>query len=451
MISPSSRLPTLSAIAALLVAAAPAGAVTPLPSDWHTGASVPEWSANGYSSSTSDATLARVQGDGGNSVEIVPTWYMSSSTSSSIGPTSYSATDASVLHATATAKSLGMRVVLKPHVDVLDGTWRGAIHPSDLTAWWRSYGAMIDHFADLAQQAGAGMLVVGTEFNTLEGDSSRWQSLIADVRSRFSGQLTYAANWDSYATVPFWSSLDYIGIDGYFPLATSSNPDPTVADLAAAWTSFTDGYGGVHNWIGDIGAVAQAVGKPVIFTEVGYQDRVGTAVTPWSSSGSIASGPQQRAYEAAFEAWSGVSFFKGFYWWDFHATGYTLGDGDWDPSGNPAEATMADWYENNASPTPVPPPPGNSRPTVTLTSPANGSTFTTTLQFGATASDDHGVKSVTFFLDGRRVASDSSAPYTATDRVQKSTSYGQHTVAAQAVDTNGLASTLSSATVTRVP
>jgi hypothetical protein len=426
------------ALAVVLVVAPPAAAVSPLPSDFQSGATLAEWSATGFGSSASDGTLGRLHADGGNSVAIVPTWSMSRSTSSSIAPASYSPTDASVLHAIATAKSQGMHVLLKPHVDVADGSWRGAIQPSDPAAWWLSYDAMMDHWADLAKQAGADILSVGTELKTMEGYGAQWQSLVADLRSRFSGQLTYAANWDSYAGVPFWGALDYIGIDAYFPLANSTNPNPTVSELVAAWSS----------WISEIGSVQQAANKPVLFTEIGYQDRVGTAVTPYNSSGAIAPGPQQRAYEALFEALANMPWLKGVYWWDFHATGYAANDGDWDPSGNPAEATMSDWYTGNPNPTPVPEP--NRAPTATLTAPAAGSTFTTAISAAATATDDQGVASVDFLLDGVRKVTDTAPPYTARITVDKHTSYGRHTLSARARDAAGLVSPLSSVSITRV-
>lgn len=57
----------------------------------------------------------------------------------------------------------------------------------------------------------------------MQGDTVRWPPLIAAVRRRFTGPLTYAANWDpGYKAVPFWSLLDYVGIDEYHPLRTVS-------------------------------------------------------------------------------------------------------------------------------------------------------------------------------------------------------------------------------------
>src|SRR6185437_14398256 len=97
--------------------------------------------------------------------------------------------------------------------------------------------AMIDHYADLAGQGGATMLVIGTELKTMSGSAytSRWEQIVASVRRRFAGRLTYAANWNEYQQVRFWGDLDYIGVDAYYPL--SELPAPTVSQLLSAWTS----------------------------------------------------------------------------------------------------------------------------------------------------------------------------------------------------------------------
>jgi hypothetical protein len=91
----------------------------------------------------------------------------------------------------------------------------------------------------------------------------------------------------------------------------------------------------------------------------------------------------------------------------------------------------------------------NQAPTVALSAPSAGSTFSSTLNMAATATDDHGVRRVEFWVDGTRVARDVTAPYTASFTATKSTSYGVHTVAVRAFDAAGLARS-AAVTVTRV-
>ncbi|MEM6853728.1 MAG: hypothetical protein AAF593_04895 [Planctomycetota bacterium] len=105
----------------------------------------------------------------------------------------------------------------------------------------------------------------------------RWHGMIAEVRSRYAGRLTYAANFDSYMDVGFWPALDVMGINAYFPLRDPAEP-ADVATLAEAWDEvFTDIES--HQ-------VAMGVpGMPVVFTELGYTQRAGTTTAPWAWQG----------------------------------------------------------------------------------------------------------------------------------------------------------------------
>jgi hypothetical protein len=91
----------------------------------------------------------------------------------------------------------------------------------------------------------------------------------------------------------------------------------------------------------------------------------------------------------------------------------------------------------------------NHAPAVALATPSVGATFTSTLGMTATASDDHGVRRIEFWVDGTRVARDTAAPYAASFAAGKSVSYGVHTVAVRAFDADGLARS-AAVTVTRV-
>jgi Big-like domain-containing protein len=80
-------------------------------------------------------------------------------------------------------------------------------------------------------------------------------------------------------------------------------------------------------------------------------------------------------------------------------------------------------------------------PTVTLLWPAGGATFRDWLRTRATATDDGRVAHVEFWLDSKRFAYDTSAPYTgalSTTRVK----VGAHTLVARAVDDQGLSSSV---------
>lgn len=349
----------LAAVFACALAAPAAGAsAAGLPPDWQRGMNVASWWHDDWEKAPSDASLAALRATGTTSVELVPTWWMNTSTDSSVQPNATkTASDAGLLRAMATARALGMNVVVKPHVDVFDGSFRGDIAPADRDAWYTDYRTMIDHYADLAARGGATMLVVGTELTSMSSDTAEWRRIVDVARARFSGRLTFAANQlDGALRIGFWDALDFIGVDAYMPLA-AAGADPSVDDLTAAWWQ--------RGYVSDLGKLSARTGKPVIFTELGYQSRTGTAQTPWWTNGAVSADAQQRAYEAAFRAWSGVPWFRGIYWWDWSAAGgYDPSDGEFSVRGKPAEDTLRAWNTGpyTAPPAPAPAPPARPAP-----------------------------------------------------------------------------------------
>ncbi len=105
----------------------------------------------------------------------------------------------------------------------------------------------------------------------------RWRGLIGEVRTRYAGQLTYAANFDSYMDVAFWPELDVMGINAYFPLRNPAEPADT-ATLAAGWELV---FGAIEATQVEL----EVVGMPVVFTELGYTQRAGATTAPWAYQG----------------------------------------------------------------------------------------------------------------------------------------------------------------------
>ena len=85
-------------------------------------------------------------------------------------------------------------------------------------------------------------------------------------------------------------------------------------------------------------------------------------------------------------------------------------------------------------------------PTVAVTSPATGATVSGTTTVSATAQDDIGVTRVEFAVDGTRIASVASAPFTAAWDTRP-LALGNHTVTATAYDAAGHSTTAASAVV----
>ncbi len=223
------------------------------------------------------------------------------------------------------AQAQGFKIQLKPHLWMLDGSWRGQIDPGSAEAWsrfWTAYERFILHYADIAAEMNVQMLVVGVELDqTVDTHADRWRGLIREVRRRYRGQLVYAANWDAYHRVPFWDQLDFIGVQFYPPLA-----DAPGADLATMQRRLDAA-------LDALGRAAQRFGRPVLLTEVGYRAVRGTAVNPhqWPDPNArhVDDRAQARAYRVLFRGLHDRPFVEGVFLWKW----YTDEVGDEGPAG----------------------------------------------------------------------------------------------------------------------
>lgn len=319
----------------------------PVPADWIRGANLTAYASEDLAASGTDSALAALQARGATEVTVVVTWYMQGKRSSEIRPEpGKSASDVSVLYAMRTAQAMGLKVSLKPHVDVLDGSFRGEIEPEDEQRWFDSYSDFVLQTAEVAERVSAERYVVGTELTSMADDEERFRAVIARARSAYTGTMTYAANWVQEAEkVPFWDALDAVGIDAYMPLTEKNQP--TEDDLVEAWTPWTERMEKLH----------EKTGKPIYFTELGYPSRSGAAAEPSQEDDGDTPDPalQERLYVAAFRALSGLDFFEGVVWWDWPADGRTA-PGSYSPRGKPAEQVLSRFW---ARPD-LPPPPGAS-------------------------------------------------------------------------------------------
>jgi hypothetical protein len=118
-----------------------------------------------------------------------------------------------------------------------------------------------------------------------------WDYIIQEVRAHYSGQLTYAANYDNFHEVSFWDQLDLIGINAYFPLRQYTDRFSTDQELQ---TLLEQGWKDAFFQINRFRAAHQLLHKPLLFTELGYTYRKNTTLEPWQSVGfSILGNPEE--------------------------------------------------------------------------------------------------------------------------------------------------------------
>ena len=143
------------------------------------------WWATEWSSPAGQAAVAAAIATGLNTVELVPTWYQDTANSTVIYADSQkTAADDGLVDVIGEFRAAGVKVVLKPHVDIKSGAWRGSLTPADASAWFDSYTAFIDHYAQIAQQESVEILSVGTELASLSGVAyqSQWNTVIDSVK-----------------------------------------------------------------------------------------------------------------------------------------------------------------------------------------------------------------------------------------------------------------------------
>lgn len=241
------------------------------------------------------------------------------------------------------AHARGLRVMLKPMVWTHEG-WIGEFKMDSekgWKAWEAAYREYFDLIRTIAIEEKVEMLCIGTEYRTAARERAGfWKSLIRETRKMYSGSLTYAANWDNFSRISFWSDLDYVGVDAYFPLADARTPD--VKALLQGW----------KKPLRQLQQVALQSGKRVLFTEFGYRSTDRTAWNQWEQDHlprdqKVNLKAQRNAYEAFFKATWNQDWFAGLFLWQWychHDEAGGDGNSDFTPQNKPAESLIRSYF-----------------------------------------------------------------------------------------------------------
>jgi hypothetical protein len=329
----------------------------------------------GYANADS---LPALTGTGANAVALAFEYGIDVQNSAVYADPNYTESQSVIAATIAEAKSRGLSIMVRPLIDFLDpskigsysvGDWRSTYNPTNVAAFFASYKTMIVNVAQLAQANGATGLSIGAELDQLTGPAyqSYWTDIITSVRAVFSGTLTYSSEWSdaispwqaqhglpagtgNLATqVSFWNALDYLGIDCYAPLSDTANP--SVAQLTAGWTQTPSdptalSVTGNQSLIGYFAAVATQAGKPLIFTEIGYESASDAAKQPSGTSTNVYDPTlQANLYTAFFNAWqqSDDNALTGVYFWNWDPNVAEVGPGNgpnFSPQEEPAQAVV---------------------------------------------------------------------------------------------------------------
>ncbi len=302
------------------------------------------WDKDRFASEFSDESLKKLASLGVEYISVCATHYQEKYNSTEIKATDKSPSSRSLRHVIITAHKLGIKVALKPHIDLIDkydGTyWRADIGfacENDWKKWFDAYGKFILKYARLARDLDVELFCIGTELSFTTQKEAEWRELIAKVRKIYPGKLVYAANWDNFKNIRFWDELDYVGIDAYFPLTYKS--DPTVDDLKKGW----------EKWKSDLEIWQKKINKPIIFTEIGYPSASHAPYMPWQNGleGNADPEMQAKCYRAFFETVWGERWLAGVYWWKWDTNVYAGGtyNRQFTPQNKPAQEILEAHYK----------------------------------------------------------------------------------------------------------
>jgi hypothetical protein len=232
--------------------------------------------------------VQNVQGIGANLLVLTPSWTVSRGSPLVFSPVpgrdALWADDADTI-AKARAASLSVALFPIPNLPADAAAWWISV-PRDAAwwdAWFNRYQAFIDYHADLAAKAGAQTLILGGSWlapalpgGTLTDGSgsgvpsdaaTRWQAIIADLRTRFKGTIYWALSDNGKLDVApaFLNSLDGVYLLWNAPLSTSSSP--SVDEMRAAAGKLLDS---------DVQPFQGSLNKPLVLA-VAYPSANGAA------------------------------------------------------------------------------------------------------------------------------------------------------------------------------
>lgn len=232
------------------------------------------------------------------------------------------------------AHSIGIGVIVKPTVNCANGTWRAHINFFDedvvcepkWSNWFKSYTDYQMFFAKIAEAHKAEIFIPGCEMVQTERRETEWRKLISDLRTVFSGPISY--NTDKYQehNVKWWDCVDYISSSGYYPIND--------------W----------ENQLDRIEKVVKKFNKPFFFAECGCMSTEGSPNVPndWGLEGGLDMQGQADWYEAMFSACAKREWVGGFGIWSWDVYPYDSDkahlDAHYDIYAKPAEKVVAKYY-----------------------------------------------------------------------------------------------------------
>lgn len=272
-------------------------------------------------------------------------------------------TDDEVRRAIQLARDNNLKVILKPVVNVQDGTWRawikfdtpdGSLDMAKWDSWWSDFRQFLLHYAKIAEETGCEMYCLGCEMESTEPFELRWRNLIAEVRQVYGGPITYNANHGREDKIPWFDAVDVIGLSAYFPVGTDDVEAALADDLTKVPPSDTSLSALKNRWLPvkeRLETLSKQFNRPILFIELGVCNGKGCTAAPWTHQDPnmvYDADEQARYYQAVIETFWKEKWFMGFAWWEWPSHLYdhekAITDIGFCIYGKPAENVVRQWY-----------------------------------------------------------------------------------------------------------
>ena len=246
-----------------------------------------------FGASGIDASLRQLASTGAK--EVTLSWQVK--TVNSVAIDDRHSTINQLTHVIDYAHSLGLQVALKPNLFGESWSWSGVFTPTNPSAWFASYGQLLNTYAQIAQQHGVEQLLLTNEaslITTNKDFSTYWSNIVTSIRTIYTGQLGVNATvlGDEASNLTFGKLIDFIGLSDYSPL-TNLN-DPSINQISQALISNRSGF----SLIDYINQLHTKYDKPIKISELAIMSTDGSNINPsnQSLSGPIDYGEQTNAY-----------------------------------------------------------------------------------------------------------------------------------------------------------
>ena len=234
------------------------------------------------------------------------------------------------------AHSLGLKVGIKPTVNVRNGMWRAFVDffdtdvPGEPTwsEWFEAYTLFQLHFAGIAHELGVEMFIAGCEMVMSERRDNEWRRLIADIRQVFpNGLVTYNTDKFQEHLITWWDCVDMISTSGYYPL------DSWDSELAR------------------MKEVCERHDKSLLFAEIGCPSATGSAAFPNKVYPDYKYSPEEQLewYREMMSKTADEDWICGYGIWSWHWNTESVLRGSvrclYDILGKPSEKVVKEYFE----------------------------------------------------------------------------------------------------------